>query len=130
MADKDYIERSKVMEHRVITDIGIWSGFVVPVKAIENIPAADVRPVVHGRWIAASDTSGNEYYRCSECGTYFEKTFFGNDYTVNGCPVCFADMRENTDQEQKTDDVTHGDICGATGLPCCRCNPGACESRK
>lgn len=99
-------------------------------EILQSIPATDVRPAVYGRWIVASDTSGNEYYRCSECGTYFERTFFGNDYTVNGCPVCFADMRENTDQEQVADNAAHRDICGATGLPCCRCNPGACESRK
>lgn len=100
------------------------------IEKLREVLAADVRPVVRGRWIAASDTSGNEYYRCSECGTYFERTFFGNDYTVNGCPVCFADMRGNADQEQGADNSAHRDICGATGLPCCRCNPGACESRK
>lgn len=42
----------------------------------------------------------------------------------------FAREAEIEDQEQMTDDAANGDICGATGLPCCRCNPGACESRK
>lgn len=54
----------------------------------------DAEPIKHGRWIDAHDTSGHCYQRCSECGTYIEDVFFANDYYVNYCPNCGADMRE------------------------------------
>ena len=60
--------------------------------ALEAIPAADVRPVVRGKWIEAHDTSGHDYERCSECGTYIESIYFANDYNVNYCPNCGARM--------------------------------------
>ena len=50
---------------------------------IENIPAADVRPVVHGRW----EDRGSLSARCSECGC---KSLRASDF----CPNCGADMRE------------------------------------
>ncbi len=40
-------------------------------EAIENIPAADVAPVVHGRWISflgGDHIMPERYYRCSRCG--------------------------------------------------------------
>lgn len=39
--------------------------------AINAIPAADVAPVVHGRWISFLDGDHimpERYYRCSRCG--------------------------------------------------------------
>lgn len=41
------------------------------VDALENIPAADVAPVVHGRWISflgGDHIMPERYYRCSRCG--------------------------------------------------------------
>ncbi len=51
---------------------------------IEDIPAADVAPVRHGKWIFRSDVYGVAY--CSEC-----------DYEIHGndtyyCPYCGAKM--------------------------------------
>lgn len=40
-------------------------------EAIENIHAADVAPVVHGRWVSFLDGDHimpERYYRCSRCG--------------------------------------------------------------
>ena len=40
-------------------------------EAIDSIPAADVAPVVHGRWISFLDGDHimpERYYRCSRCG--------------------------------------------------------------
>lgn len=64
---------------------------------VDGFPAADVRESVHGKWVDALDTAGGEYYRCSECGSYIEKTYFANDYMVNFCPNCGADMRERSE---------------------------------
>ena len=59
------------------------------------IPAAEVAPVVHGRWIEDHD-----YLKCPECGVMvkWDFTFFdiGN---WNYCPNCGAkmDMKEQAD---------------------------------
>ena len=37
-------------------------------SALMNIPAADVRPVVHARWIERGYGDGDAYYECSHCG--------------------------------------------------------------
>ena len=50
---------------------------------INNVPAADVVKVRHGKW-----TWKGHYLICSECGNESDRT--------NYCPNCGADMRENT----------------------------------
>lgn len=40
-------------------------------QLLDEIPAADVAPVVHGRWISFLDGDHimpERYYRCSRCG--------------------------------------------------------------
>jgi len=65
---------------------------------IENIPAADVRPVVRGKW-NRTDAYPHRLY-CSVC----YKTYLKNDellerweFPLNFCPNCGADMREEQD---------------------------------
>lgn len=53
----DYIERKVVKELLNIN----YGGYL---DAIDRIPAADVVPVVHGRW---AHLGGDEWY-CSACG--------------------------------------------------------------
>ena len=43
---KEYIERGAALIHRTLVHIGDEPYWVVPVQAIERIPAADVEPVV------------------------------------------------------------------------------------
>lgn len=50
-------------------------------------PAADVAPVVHGRWIAETERMGN-YSHCSECGCRCQ----GYTPHYNYCPNCGAKM--------------------------------------
>lgn len=60
------------------------------VNPAEAIPAADVRPVVRGRWIW-----DDEGYHCSECWHHaYGNTgeILSGDYHY--CPSCGADMRE------------------------------------
>ena len=40
---------------------------------IEEIPAADVAPVVHGRWIEKSAPARKIYFECSHCGAQENK---------------------------------------------------------
>ena len=59
---------------------------------ISKIPAADVKPVVHGRWVLIERTIGMKTYRCSECKDEdFWNTRFVFGYE-NYCPNCGARM--------------------------------------
>lgn len=40
------------------------------VEAILKAPAADVAPVVHGRWIEKTVPEGCRYFECSNCGAH------------------------------------------------------------
>ena len=67
----DYIEREAVLAYPIRKDhydrkhgnehfiFGIES----VIEFVENLPAADVAPVRHGRWYFAEDS----VFRCSEC---------------------------------------------------------------
>lgn len=63
-------------------------------KVLESLPAADVEPVRHGRWIYREfdDEYGwRQEYECSKCGKY---SYFDTDF----CPNCGADMRGINDE--------------------------------
>jgi hypothetical protein len=62
-------------------------------KRLERIPAADVRPVVHGKWVQDCDY----HFRCSVCGDRYVVSNGNPLDAANGwnfCPNCGADMRE------------------------------------
>lgn len=62
--------------------------------AIGKLPAADVVPVVHGRWDDSGRytfPSGNAAVRCTNCGCALTES----EYRLNNwnyCPVCGAKM--------------------------------------
>ena len=86
----DYIEReaaqSAVWEEDNQTDM---------ILAISSLPAADVAPVRHGRWIP-SDYTGDCCYTCSECG--FERDAYLLD-VGDYCPACGARMDKENEHE-------------------------------
>ena len=57
------------------------------IDMIEDAPAADVAPVVHGRWVPTKAPFMNECEDCSVCGY---RTVWGHRY--NYCPNCGAKM--------------------------------------
>lgn len=65
------------------------------IDLLDSIPAADVAPVVHGRWIEDHD-----YLKCPECSVMvkWDFTFFDiGDW--NYCPNCGAKMdKEETNE--------------------------------
>lgn len=102
----EYIERSVILQKQTTMteyDEGGWAAEakVVRVEDIEKAPAADVAPVVHGRWV---DRYGGKYanhmYECSECkgkALYkIEVDVLGKEWVVQAlsatCPNCGAIM--------------------------------------
>lgn len=66
-------------------------------KAVESVfrdtPAADVAPVVHGRWIEKEKYTFGTMYDCSICGT----RILDNGHAWNYCPNCGARMDRETE---------------------------------
>lgn len=70
------------------------------ISAVKNCPAADVRPVVRGKWIDMGD-----FISCSSCNATRLKEFesdYGKvmrlDARTNFCPNCGADMRNPAEE--------------------------------
>ena len=92
----EYIERGALMQFPIRRDHydrkngnkHFINGIESVLEYAENLPAADVAPVVHGRWIEDHD-----YLKCPEYGVMvkWDFTFFdiGN---WNYCPNCGAKM--------------------------------------
>lgn len=88
MAD-EYIKRNDLFVlSRDYSRQGGWEE-AVPVRAIRNIPPADVAEVKRGEWCEFMDDPINQrnyggqtgYYECSSCK-------FVEDYRPNFCPNC------------------------------------------
>ena len=102
----EYIERDKITQilqkeaaNHYPTPYHV--GLLAAARAIESIPAADVLPVTHGKWI--EHNYDPEYlscdFSCSECNVYLEEYYFGEGQWPGKtdhyfCPNCGADMRE------------------------------------
>lgn len=65
-----------------------------PVAFVEDVPVADVAPVVHGQWIRPHWKNNNYCCNCSECGgeaMHRDYQWNKNDiYPI--CPNCGAKM--------------------------------------
>lgn len=100
---KEYIEREAVKEkiERLRDKCGnneMAFALNWAVSRTGKIPAADVVPVRHGRWIDTGD-----FISCSECNATRMKEFLCDygvarrlDVRTNYCPNCGADMREES----------------------------------
>ena len=108
----DYISRDAAIQ--AIKDIdenagARGSGFTDPERimrdsafyALEAVPAADVRPVVRGKWISEGD--GYHWtYNCSICGW---KDGYQFNERHNYCPNCGADMRKVVESDKVKEDA-------------------------
>ena len=70
-------------------------------RIVNNLPAADVRPVVRGRWIKRDNMPRMVECKCSACG-YSDYPAPNDRYWFerNFCPNCGADMREGLPNEK------------------------------
>lgn len=63
-------------------------------EIIESVPAADVVPVVHGRWIEKTVPEGRRYFECSNCGAHENRHTAIKGYY---CWRCSAKMDEGAE---------------------------------
>lgn len=77
MTMADYMERETAIKAIEKADCAVIADDAESCKTdylreiIKSVPAADVAPVVHGRWISFLDGDHimpERYYRCSRCG--------------------------------------------------------------
>ena len=102
----DYIDREAVKEKIDFLLMPSVIGKTV-INEIDALPAADVRPVVRGRWVKARGSwctpGGDPVRECSECGkgrhVYgIEHGTYGADIADGqwvSCPNCGARMEES-----------------------------------
>ena len=86
----DYISRQAAIdaldkEYRYGADID-RCGLATALDEIESLPAADVVPVVHGRWLPIM--SYNNTYKCSECGRLLVNITDGLKMVTKHYPYC------------------------------------------
>lgn len=84
---RDHYDRENGNEHFI-------NGIETVLEYAENLPAADVAPVVHGRWDDSGRYTfpgGSTAVRCTECGCALTVSEFRlNNWSY--CPVCGAKM--------------------------------------
>lgn len=84
----EYIEREKVLSKAAPVE-GCFSDMISAYDVI-MLPAADVAPVVHGRWIHEHISEGYAWVMCSECEAVVHKILINK--RLNYCPNCGAKM--------------------------------------
>lgn len=83
----EYIQRETLLER---AEYDNNYRLIIPAEAIKAVPAADVVPVVHGRW--EQDANGDWY--CTNCGEVVAIYDSGRErtYLKPYCPNCGAKM--------------------------------------
>ncbi len=86
----EYIDKAEAIEavNRALDRETLLYSFVrnVAVSALKLMPAADVTPVVHGRWLPI--VSYNNTYKCSECGRLLVDIADGKNKVAKHYPYC------------------------------------------
>ena len=86
----EYIDRDAVYD-AILFDDGLNAyGKAYCIDVARKIPAADVAPVRHGRWVAQDETRTK--FMCSVCKS---KNYGGHE---KFCQNCGADMRSSNDE--------------------------------
>lgn len=98
---RDFISRddAKMAAWTILEGMGVSAKhnerLVEEVDAVvDDIPAADVRPVARGKWKLDSDPGEPWRYVCNICGEKTKDTVMGKP-RANYCPNCGARMEES-----------------------------------
>lgn len=102
----EYIERAELMKFPIRIDhydkehgnVNFVYGVETVLEYAENIPGADVAPVVHGHWLKTEEPLGWHEVECIECSACHENWIADEDYGLDFadfwkyCPNCGARM--------------------------------------
>ena len=92
----DYIEREKVTElidYHQEEYCEAESYFGLLKEDFQELPSADVAPVVHGKWVKTDDDPEDTAYQCSVCGKEALYKYNTCDSVCSEyCPQCGAKM--------------------------------------
>lgn len=94
----EYTEREHLLRKFNIDDMMNVNGTLISLNDARNViekqPAADVAPVVHGRWVSPHWNNSNYCCNCSECGgEAMHKEYRWNSKGIYPtCPNCGAIM--------------------------------------
>ena len=92
----EYIERETIKAAMI--HYGFKSQDMTVTEFVEDeLPAADVAPVRHGRWIEKEKYTFGVMYDCSIC----DNRILDNGHSWNYCPNCGARMTEDIDEQKK-----------------------------
>lgn len=87
----EYIEKNEAIVRLTALEIGIPCATMTDAKLqIADTPAADVAPVVHGRWVKHTRIHGFVY--CSACKDVYLDEEWLRDGKWGYCPNCGAKM--------------------------------------
>ena len=92
--DREYIERQRAIVDACNSLELYPSEYAELENALNRIPAADVAPVVHGRWIEQEKYTFGVMYDCSIC----DNRILDNGHSWNYCPNCGAKMDKEEEQ--------------------------------
>lgn len=104
MAEYEYVEREQAINFARASaaaaynrdDFGAYRALNAFIATLIFIPAADVAPVKHGKWI---EYQIPHYFKCSECKCtvpYVKAVLIDGKRKYNYCPACGAKMdKEN-----------------------------------
>lgn len=88
---KEYIEREAALNC-----LKIARGYCpCAYEEISNLPAADVAPVRHGKWVDLREDDMDYEWKCSSCGETFgmaHEDVSPYDVGLNCCPNCGCRM--------------------------------------
>lgn len=83
----EYISREEAKRFFNLNFGGV-SHAIIASRLLDEIPAADVAPVLHGRWIEQEKYTFGTMYDCSICAN----RILDNGHSWNYCPNCGAKM--------------------------------------
>jgi tRNA(Ile2) C34 agmatinyltransferase TiaS len=86
---KEYIERSGMLADLARIESYPWTIFEDAYGVVQNAPAEDVAPVMHGEWVFKLSRYEADECNCSLCGQLMTTA---KGVRMNYCPNCGAKM--------------------------------------
>ena len=93
----EYIERESIYKILLMENPFGWNNDDLA-ELFREAKAADVAPVVHGRWISKNHHGYEWVFVCSNCG-YIDGYPFNDRF--NYCPNCGAKMDETVEDDKQ-----------------------------